>query len=146
VRGSEGWKAVALSDTRERATCDIDADQVEESAVETALRHYLRGHATGDGSHHERVFHPISSLNWMRDGELNTRSSEAYIAGASGEPAENEAERVRYIDWVDVTGDAAVGKIVLDYPGVYIVDYMSLLKVDGRWQIINKIFDVKADG
>ncbi len=44
-----------------------------------------------------------------------------------------------------MSGDAAVGKIVLDYPGVYIVDYMSLLKVDGRWQIINKIFSVESE-
>jgi hypothetical protein len=140
------WQAVALSDTRERATCDLDPDKVEAAAVEAALRNYLRGHATGDGANFSKVFNPVANLMWLRDGELNTRSSEAYIAGASGHPAENEAERERYIDWVDVTGDAAVGKIVLDYPGAYIVDYMSLLKVDGRWQIVNKIFSVDREG
>lgn len=144
VRQADGeWKAVALSDTRERDTCELDDDLLATSEVETALRNYLRGHATGDGSHHEKVFHPVSSLYWMRDGALNNRTSEAYIAGASGNPAADESDRFRYIDWVDVTGDAAVARIVLDYPGAYLVDYMSLLKVDGRWQIVNKIFTVQ---
>lgn len=144
VRHADGvWRAIALSDTRQREGCDLDPQAVAESEVETALRNYLRGHATGDGSHHAKVFNPVASLYWMRDGELNSRTSEAYIAGASGTPADNESERRRWIEWVDVSGDAAVGKIVLDYPGVYIVDYMSLLKVDGRWQIVNKIFSVE---
>ncbi|MFT5144027.1 MAG: hypothetical protein ACI80V_003620 [Rhodothermales bacterium] len=144
VKGADSvWRAVSMSDTRRPGEeCDLDQDKVESSAVETALRNYLRGHATGDGAHHAKAFHPVSNLYWMRDGELNTRTSEAYIAGALGTPAENESERLRFIDWVDVTGDAAVAKIVLDYPGAYIVDYMSLLKVDGRWQIVNKIFKV----
>ncbi len=140
-----GWKTVALADTRKSGRCRYDVNKAEESLVRIALRHYLAGHATGDGAHHNQAFNEVASLYWMRDGELNQRSSEAYIAGASGSPADNESERVRFIEWVDVTGTAAVGKIVLDYPDVYIVDYMSLLKIDGQWQIVNKIFDVDAE-
>jgi hypothetical protein len=36
-----------------------------------------------------------------------------------------------------------VGKIVLDYPNALITDYMSLLKIDGEWKIVNKIFTVQ---
>jgi hypothetical protein len=62
-----------------------------------------------------------------------------------GKPAADEASgtRKRRIDLVDVTGNAAIGKIVLDYPDAYIVDYMSLLKTNGEWKIINKIFNVE---
>ena len=56
------------------------------------------------------------------------------------EAAADEGARKRRIELVDVTGNAAVGKIVLDYPDAYIVDYMSLLKTNGEWRIINKIF------
>lgn len=145
ARQADGtWKAIALADTRTPAgECELDADILEESAVRLALMNYLRGHATGDGSHHERVFNPVATLYWMRDGDLNERSSEDYIAGAPGSPPADEADRFRYIDWVDVSGSAAVARIVLDYPSAYLVDYMSLLKIDGRWQIVNKIFDVQ---
>jgi hypothetical protein len=39
-----------------------------------------------------------------------------------------------------VVGDAAVAKLELKRPNALITDYMSLLKVDGRWLIVNKIF------
>ena len=115
----------------------------EEAAVRAALEHYLLGHATGDGSHFEVVFHPEAKLFWMRDGALNTRTSAEYIANAAGAPAEDEAERRRAITMVDVTGDAAVAKIELDYPDALITDYMSLLKIDGEWKIVNKIFTIR---
>ncbi|MGH7587755.1 MAG: nuclear transport factor 2 family protein [Gemmatimonadota bacterium] len=112
----------------------------EEAAVRAALEHYLLGHATGDGAHHAMVFHDVANLYWIRDGELATRTSADYIAGAPGEPAEDEAQRRREITMVDVTGDAAVARIVLDYPDAVLTDYMSLLKIDGEWKIVNKIF------
>lgn len=115
----------------------------EEAAVRAALQHYLLGHATGDGAHHQMVFHSDAKLFWMRDGALNTRTSADYIAGASGKPAEDEDQRHRAITMVDVTGDAAVAKIELDYPDALLTDYMSLLKVDGEWKIVNKIFTVQ---
>lgn len=118
------------------------AHHSEEAAVRAALQHYLAAHATGDGSHHAKVFHPVANLYWMRDDTLNTRTSEAYIAGSPGRPPADEAQRRRHIAMVDITGDAAVAKIVLDYPGALITDYMSLLKVDGEWRIVSKIFHV----
>ncbi len=114
----------------------------EREAIRAALQHYLRAHATGDGSHHRKVFHAEARLFWIRDGKLASRTSEEYIARASGSPAEDEARRSRRVAMIDVTGDAAVARVVLDYPGVLITDYMSLLKIDGEWRIVNKIFHV----
>jgi hypothetical protein len=34
-------------------------------------------------------------------------------------------------------------KLTLDYPKVVFTDYMSMLKVDGRWVIVNKTFYAK---
>jgi hypothetical protein len=115
----------------------------DEAAVRAALQHYILGHATGDGSHHEMVFHPEAKLFWMRDDSLNTRTSAEYIAGASGQPADDEDQRRREITMVDVAGDAAVAKVVLDYPNALFTDYMSLLKIDGEWRIVNKTFTVQ---
>ena len=123
---SVGWSSIQQSE--------------EETGVRAALEHYLQGHATGQADHFRQAFHPEAKLFWVNDGELAQRTSEAYIAGARGEPAPNEAERVRRIESIDITGNAASAKIVLDYPGVVFTDYMSLLKVDGEWKIVNKIF------
>lgn len=63
-----------------------------------------------------------------------------HIAGASGRPAGDEGQRKRWIESIDVAGNAGVAKVILDYPAVRFVDYLSLLKINGEWKIINKIF------
>jgi hypothetical protein len=112
----------------------------EEPAVRKALGYYLEGHATGKGSAYAQVFHPDAKLFFNRDGKFSQVTSADYIARATGAPAPDEAQRKRRIDFIDVTGDAAVARITLEYPGVTMTDYMSLIKVDGEWRIVNKIF------
>ena len=41
---------------------------------------------------------------------------------------------------VDITGNAAIAKLRLDYPAAVLTDYMLLLKIDGRWQVVSKAF------
>jgi hypothetical protein len=108
------------------------------------VEHYLAGHATGDGAHHRMAFAPQASLFWIRGDTLNTRTSEAYIGGSSGKPAADEAQRKRWIESIDVAGNAGVAKVILDYPTARFVDYLSLLKINGEWKIINKIFYVES--
>ena len=118
----------------------VRAQQAEEVAVRQAIEHYFRGHATGDGQHFQKVFHPEAKLFWMREGKFTQRTSADYIAGAPGKPAPDEAQRKRSIESIDITGNAAVVKVLLDYPNARLTDYMSMLKIDGEWKIVNKTF------
>jgi hypothetical protein len=115
----------------------------EEAGVRKALEHYLQGHATGDGNHHRLAFYPQANLYWVRNGALATRTSDDYANASPGKPAADEAQRKRRVVSIDITGTAAIAKIELDYPTVRFVDYMSLLKVDGEWRIIAKIFNAE---
>ena len=118
----------------------VTAQSAEEAAVRAALEHYFRGHATGQGEHFRKVFHTDSKLYAIRGGKFWTITSEQYISGAPGKAPADEPQRKRTIESVDITGDAAMAKVVLDYPQVKFTDYMSLLKVDGTWMIVNKTF------
>jgi hypothetical protein len=124
--------------------CDRDAvaaaSEGDREAVAATVQLYFQGHATGDGDHHRRAFHPDARLFWVKGGALAQKTSAEFAAGASGKPADDEARRVRRIAAVDVSGDAAIAKVELLYPNARFVDYLSLLKVDGRWTIVNKIF------
>jgi hypothetical protein len=86
----------------------------------------------------------VAHLFWAAADTLARRSGEAYAAGFSGRPADDEAQRRRRIVSIDRTGTAAMAKIELDYPTVRFTDYMSLLKVNGEWKIVNKIFHREA--
>ena len=116
------------------------AQNAEEAAVRAAIEHYFRGHATGQGEHFRKVFHPDAKLFAVREGKYWQLTSEEYIARAPGKPPADEEQRKRSIESVDVSGNAAIAKVVLDYPQVKFTDYMSLLKIDGQWMIVNKTF------
>jgi hypothetical protein len=122
------------------AVTHAQARQADEAGVRAALEHYLQGHATGDGAHMRAAFHPSARLFWVRGDTLNTRTSEDYAAGFTGRPAPDEAQRQRWIERVEVTGNAAIGVVVLDYPQTRFTDYMALLRVGGEWRIVNKTF------
>lgn len=115
------------------------ARQADEAGVRAALGHYLAGHATGDPAEFRAAMHDDFKMFLMRDGKVVQRTDDEYIAGATGKPAPDEAQRKRSIEFVTVTGDIAVAKIILDYPGVLLTDYMSLLKTEQGWKIVNKL-------
>lgn len=118
----------------------VSAQTSEESAVRVPLENYIKGHATGDGEFMKKAFHTEGSLIFVRDGKYSTRSFAEYIAGFTGKPAADEKDRKRSIESIDVAGNAAVAKVILDYPNVRFVDYFTLLKINGEWKIVNKSF------
>lgn len=110
-------------------------------AVRAPLEAYLRGHATGDPAQFRQAFHDDAQLWGTRGGTLIRMTDDEYIGRAGGgQPPADEAQRRRWIESVDVTGDTGVAKIVLDYPSARFTDYMQLMRVDGRWVIVNKMF------
>ena len=121
----------------------INAQTPEKDAVRIPLENYIKAHATGDPEYARKAFYKEGNMIWVRDGKYTVESFDAFIKRAfTGKPAADEEQRKdhRRIEAIDITGNAAVAKIVLDYPTVKFVDYMTLLKFDGEWKIINKSF------
>ena len=112
----------------------------EKDAVRLSLENYIKGHETGDAEYMRKAFHTEGNLIFIRDGKYSTRSFAEYIGGMSGKPADDESKRKRAIESIDVAGNAAMARIILDYPTVKFVDYMTLLKINGEWKIVNKSF------
>jgi Putative lumazine-binding len=116
------------------------AQTADKDAVRVPLENYIKGHETGDGEYMKKAFHTEGNLIFIRDGKYTTRSFAEYIAGMSGKPAADESKRKRAIESIDIAGNAAIARIILDYPTTKFVDYMTLLKINGEWKIVNKSF------
>lgn len=102
-------------------------------------------HATGNAQHLDRAFHPDARIQGVRlDGALANWSLAEYRKGFSGSPAPDEAQRQRTIDSVQLQGSAGIAKVTLDYPKAVFTDYFLLLKQNGEWKIMNKVFSVRA--
>lgn len=112
----------------------------EDAAVRKPLQAYLQGHATGDGAFMRQAFLPTAHIEGIRDGKFLSWTADEYIAGFKGTPPADEAQRKRWIDSVDVSGNAAMARVTLDYPSGTFTDYFVLLKVDGEWKIANKVW------
>jgi hypothetical protein len=87
-----------------------------------------------------KAFHTEAKVMAFRDGKLTNLTAEEFASRFNGKAAPDEAQRKRMIESLEITGNAGVGKIVLDYPTVKYTDYMSLLKVGDEWKIVNKVF------
>ena len=122
----------------------VVAQSGEEAAARKPLEQYIKGHQTGKADVMRAAFHSTARLQWMDNGKYTERPLEEWLSGFRGTPPPDEAQRKRRIVSVQVFGDSGVGVIELDYPNVLIYDYMSLLKVDGEWKIVNKIFARKS--
>lgn len=112
-------------------------------AVRVPLENYIKAHATGDPEYARKAFHTDGNMTFIRDGKFTSETFDAFIKRAfTGKPAADEDKRKagRKIEAIDVNGSAAVAKIVLDYPNVRFVDYMTLLKIGDEWKIVNKSF------
>jgi hypothetical protein len=115
----------------------------EKAAVRVPLENYIKGHETGDGEYMKKAFHTEGNMIFVRDGKYMTRPFAEYIKGFTGKPAADEKDRKRWIESIDLVGNAAVAKVILDYPTVKFTDYFTLLKIDGEWKIINKSFNAE---
>ena len=126
------------------AVPNMDSD--EQAIRQHIERHYFDGVRRSDTALAHGAFHPVANMYFIREGKLVQRSIPdwlADIARNAPEPAEPDRFKRRVLD-VDVSGNAATAKLQLDYANSVIIDYMSLLKENGQWRIVNKIFDRKS--
>jgi protease I len=121
---------------------DLRARGADEAAVRQTVQHYFDGGRNRDSVALRKAFHPEARMLFVRDGQLVRVPIGEYIARVAAdrlEPGEVDSTK-RRVSSVDVTGDAAIARLELERPDALLTDYMSLLRVNGRWVIVNKIF------
>ena len=112
------------------------APDADDEAIRATIQHYF-----DQGMEVRKAFWPDAEMLYIRDGSLNVVPIEDYIARAESradEPPRTDVEK-RIVS-IDRTGTAAVAKLELKGPDWMLYDYMSMLKIDGEWKIVNKIF------
>ena len=127
------------------SAADLSARWADEAAIRRTVQYYFDGGKNRDSVALRKAFHPDARMLFVRDGQLAVVPIGEYIARVAGDkpPGETDSTR-RRVTSVDVAGDAAVARLELERPDALLTDYMSLLKVDGRWVIVNKIFTRKT--
>lgn len=121
----------------------------DRAALETTLQTYLDGLYEGDADKLASVFHPASALTWEVDGEHRAISRDAWLEAVRNRPSGKASGLTRddAILLLDQSGPGtAFAKVKCQLPPRYFTDYLNLLKIDGRWQIAQKIYAVQTRG
>lgn len=118
-------------------------------AIAAVLGDYFKGLYTGDTALLRTVFHPDAALFADLGGKAYHKSLDAYLDGVAqrASPASlGEPYRMKVLA-IDVTHDIAMARVHVPALGFNYVNYLSLVRWQGRWVIVNKVFlDVPAGG
>lgn len=112
-----------------------------QSITETVQRYF-------DGMYHRDVgllrnaFHPQACLFGHLQGKFVHVSAEQWFEAVRSRPvpAESGEPYDMKIVSTDVTADVATVKVAELYRGLRFTDYLTLVKTDGAWLIVNKAF------
>ena len=111
--------------------------------IAEALAAYFDGFYEGDVDKLKRIFHPSAHLFSATDGPLADDAIEAVYerVGGRANPADTGQQRLDRILSIDKSGaESALAKVQIAIGPKLFTDYLNLLKIDGRWQIISKIY------
>lgn len=123
-----------------------DSDLAE---IETVVKTYLDGLYEGDADKIAAAFHQTSALTQALDGKLTITPRDEWLAAVRSRPSPKSKglarhDRILAIDRVGPT--MAAVKVQCAIPPRFFVDLLSLLKIDGRWQIAQKVFQTEMRG
>jgi len=109
--------------------------------VRTLIQLYIDG-SNGDAGKLRAAFHPQARMaGYIGDLVSDNEPIEDFITLVEATPGLAGPNYQAYVRTIDLDGDAGVAVLVeSDYYNCDFVDYFSVVRLDGRWQITNKTY------
>ncbi len=122
----------------------VKAMEVSEyDAIAKVVQHYIDGAKSGRGDDMKPAFHKDATIFGYAGADLFAGPiQELFAWNDKNGPASGLQARIASID---VIGTVATVRLELDnWSGARYTDMFTLLKVDGDWKIMNKVFHLHA--
>jgi Putative lumazine-binding len=113
----------------------------DEEAIRKVVGYYFDGGRNGDSATVAKAFNKVAIMFFVRDSLVQVPIFPDYLNRVARPAGSAPDQTVRKIVSIDITGTAAVAKLELTTANAVLTDYMSLLKINNEWKIVNKIFD-----
>jgi hypothetical protein len=111
--------------------------------VAAVLDDYFDGLHHSDTTRLRRVFHPQARYHCATDGHLLTLEMAQYfpLVDARPSPASQGHARTDRILGIEFAGPVtAFARVACSIPPKHFIDFLTLVKLEGRWQIVAKVF------
>lgn len=115
----------------------------EYRAIVAVVTDYFDGLYYSDTDRLARVFHPLAQYVCATDGTLLYRTMAEYFPVVAARPSpasrgEARQDRILSIEFAGpVTARAVLNCAIGDR---FFTDWLTLVQLDGRWQVISKVF------
>jgi len=115
----------------------------ETAAIRSAAQIYLDGLYEGDADKLASVFHPTSALTWEENGILTPLPRDQWLEAMRNRPSAKARGLARHDEILQIdqaSPTMAFVKLKCAIPPRFFTDYLSFLKVEGKWQVAQKVF------
>ena len=129
------------------ATVTPSASQNDRAAIEAVIKTYLDGLYEGNADKLANAFHPTSALAQTQEGKIVVTPRDAWLDAVRKRPSPQSQNLPRHdeILSIDIAGPTmAFVKLRCAIPPRFFTDQLSLLKIDGQWQVAQKVFQTEV--
>ncbi len=117
----------------------------EYDLIAKVVQHYIDGAKSGRGDDMKPAFHKDATIfGYVGDDLFAGPIQQLFAWNDENGPATGLQARIANIDVVDTV--ATVRLELENWSGSRYTDLFTLLKVDGEWKIMNKVFHLHPDG
>jgi Putative lumazine-binding len=110
----------------------------EEALIRQTIHNYAEGGTTGNRQLVAKAFHPSATMKFIKEAVFMDVPIATFLSDYIKEAVVQQ--RTIEINSIDISGNAAQAKLTIDYSTHQFIDYFNLLKTDGHWLIVSKIF------
>jgi hypothetical protein len=125
----------------------MDEREADEQAIRGVARAYLESWLDGDGGRMGSALHPMLAKRGLDYGQdlspagLHHLDRE-YMVGSAARGPRSQYGREIEITILDVADNVASVKVVSEP----FIDYLHLARLDGRWSIVNVLYEDRQPG
>ena len=114
--------------------------QSDYDAIIGLLNEYFDGLYDGDVDKLRRIFHDDA---WLKGNDYRKTRDEWLEAVATRPIPRDEGMDYGFnIQSLEIIGDQAMAKVDVPLLAAHFIDYLGLLKEEGQWRIVNKMFTI----
>ncbi len=115
-------------------------NEVEKEAIENAiLDYYHDGHAKYDPELYAQILHHEWKFFMFEQDQLKVVDREEFYSWYAPEKLNSDLKWETEFYSIDITGNIAAVKLRLENQKVRYIDYLNMMKIEGKWWIVHKL-------
>lgn len=109
--------------------------------INEVIQSYFQGYQQANVTLIKKAFHPDTRLLSVDQGKLDVTEMDVWLKNLEDRLLRGDIRKgTLSIISVDETHETAMAKIKIRFESFEFTDYLSLLKIDGEWIIVGKIY------